>query len=90
MRERGVVVINELGLHARAAAKIVRTARSFSSEMTLIRTDTGASADARSILSILRLGVRLGIDICLIADGEDEVDAIKAVERLFLDGFGEI
>ena len=90
MLERRVEVINELGLHARAAAQLVRLARKFSSRITLTREDNGDSANAKSILSLLYLAAAKGVMITLTVEGDDEGDAINAVESLFLEGFGEM
>lgn len=90
MLEAQVTVINDLGLHARAAAQLVRTARQFSSQILLKRLDNGESANAKSILSLLYLAAAKGAIITLTADGEDEVEALQTVQTLFLDGFGEL
>ncbi|HEX7997968.1 MAG TPA: HPr family phosphocarrier protein [Pyrinomonadaceae bacterium] len=89
MIEERVVVINRLGLHARAAALLVRTASSFQSVLRLERIDGTASADAKSILSVLMLAAARGTQLRATATGVDEKDAIGALSRLFADGFGE-
>jgi len=89
MREVTLRVKNQLGLHARAAARLVRLATTFESTITLRRTDGDASADARSILSILQLAAAYGVEVTVTAEGPDEEQAIAAVEAMFLDGFGE-
>jgi len=89
MLERRVEVINELGLHARAAAQLVRLARTFGSQITLARADNGESANAKSILSLLYLAAAKGVFITIAVDGYDEIEAVAAGERLFLDGCGE-
>ena len=60
MVERRVVVTNRLGLHARAAARLVRTASGFRSTVRLERADRSASADAKSILGVLLLAATRG------------------------------
>lgn len=90
MLECRVEIINELGLHARAAAQLVRTARRFSSNITLTRADNGESANAKSILSLLYLAAARGVGITITVEGEDEAEALSTVEQLFLDGFGEM
>ncbi|HEV7698769.1 MAG TPA: HPr family phosphocarrier protein [Pyrinomonadaceae bacterium] len=90
MLERRVTLINELGLHARAAAQVVREARKYKSRVTLRRDDKAVEADAGSILDILYLAAGRGKDVTLGADGEDAMAALDAIEKLFLDGFGEI
>lgn len=89
MIEQRVVVINRLGLHARAAALLVRTASCFQSMLRLERIDGTASADAKSILSVLMLAAARGTELRATAEGVDESDAISALGRLFADGFGE-
>jgi phosphocarrier protein HPr len=90
MLERRVAIINALGLHARAAAQLVRTAGRFRCLITLARDDNGVTANAKSILSVLHLAAGYGIAVRIIADGEDEADAVETIEKLFLDGFGEL
>ena len=89
MIERRVVITNRLGLHARAAALLVRTASRYSSALKLERADKTAAADARSILSVLMLAASRGTELLATADGVDENEAISAVCGLFVDGFGE-
>lgn len=90
MLERRVRVINELGLHARAAAKLVRVAQGFTSNITLSRDDKAIKADAKSILAILHLAASAGADLTIAADGEDEKEAVAEIERMFVEGFGEL
>ena len=89
MVERQVVVINRLGLHARAAARLVRTASAFRSCVRLERADSNASADAKSILSVLMLAAARGTSLRASAEGADEEAALAAVCELITDGFGE-
>jgi phosphoenolpyruvate-protein phosphotransferase (PTS system enzyme I) len=89
MIERGLTVTSRLGLHARAAAKLVRIAGHFQSSIKLQRSDGSISADAKSILSLLMLAATRGTELRLIADGPDEVQALDAVIALFVDEFGE-
>jgi phosphotransferase system HPr (HPr) family protein len=90
MVELTVAVRNKLGLHARAAAQLVRTANLFQSELRLERLDGSASADAKSILNVLMLAASGGTELRATADGQDEEVAIAAVSALFEAGFGEI
>jgi phosphotransferase system HPr (HPr) family protein len=90
MVELTVAVRNKLGLHARAAAQLVRTANRFKSDLRLERLDGSASADAKSILNVLMLAATGGTQLRAIADGQDEQVAIAAVSALFEAGFGEI
>ena len=88
MLERELRIVNPLGLHARAAAKLVRCAVQFQSTVTLCRDD--ATADAKSILSVLALAASFGTMVRIIVDGPDAEDAMKSLSILFLTGFGEI
>lgn len=90
MLERPLAIVNLLGLHARAAAQLVRLAGRFRCRITLRRDDSGVTANAKSILSVLHLAAGYGISISVIAAGEDEQEAVAAIEKLFVDGFGEI
>lgn len=87
MLEQRVRIINQLGLHARAAAKLVKLSAGFSSVIVLSFGD--ATANARSILDILGLGAGCGKNIDISVDGPDETEAMKSVAALFRDGFGE-
>ena len=89
MVERRVTVVNRLGLHARAAARLVRTASEYRSSVRLERADRSASADAKSILSVLMLAAARGTELRVEADGPDEEAALAAVCGLFEGGFGE-
>lgn len=89
MVECGVTIVNRLGLHARAAAKLVRAATGFRSALRLMRADRSASADAKSILSVLMLAAARGTELTITAEGEDEREALDALCGLIADGFGE-
>jgi len=89
MTERRVTVVNRLGLHARAAAKLVRTAGAFRSSVRLVRADGGGAADAKSILSVLVLAASRGTGLKVTAEGADERAALDAVRALISSGFGE-
>lgn len=89
MLEGGVKVINQLGLHARAAAKLVRSAGSFQSRILLLRPDRNAEANAKSILNILALAASIGTELQLRVDGPDEEAAFESISHLFESGFGE-
>jgi phosphocarrier protein HPr len=81
------VIKNKLGLHARAAAKMVELSNSFSSNLTI--QFNGQEVDGKSILSILTLGCPQGSIISLRADGPDADKLLEAMERLIDDKFGE-
>ena len=89
MVECRVTIVNRLGLHARAAAKLVRTASGFRSAVRLERADRGGAADAKSILSVLVLAAARGTELRIVAAGADEREALDAVCALFEQGFGE-
>ncbi len=90
MVEATVAVKNELGLHARAAARLGRTANRFQSTLRLERLDGSASADAKSILNVLMLAASGGTELRAIAEGHDEAEALAALSGLFETGFGEL
>ena len=91
MVSRSLRVENKLGLHARAAARVVRLAAEFSSEVRLRRAGGGEEkgVDCKSILAVLMLAAAQGTLLVLTARGADEVEAGEAVGRLFADRFGE-
>ena len=89
MVERELQIVNALGLHARAAAQLVRLAEKFESSITLYRDDTGIEANARSILDVLYIAAGRGVQLRLCAEGIDEASAANAVVALFESGFGE-
>ena len=90
MLEANVKVVNPLGLHARAAAQLVRLAARFRSTITLKREDSGAFANAKSILSVLALAAPIGTSLLVEVEGEDEREASEAIVSIFAAGFGEI
>jgi phosphocarrier protein len=81
MREREVVIGHRLGLHARAAAKLVQLSSQFQSSIVLLRSDsaTPVEADARSILSILLLSAGYGARLNVRATGADEDEAVDSI-----------
>ncbi|HVT57393.1 MAG TPA: HPr family phosphocarrier protein [Thermoanaerobaculia bacterium] len=87
MIEREVEIVNRLGLHARAAAKLVHTAGSFKSRVTLAKD--GEEVDAKSILGVLLLAASQGSRVKIRSDGQDEEDAIGAVTNLIANRFDE-
>ena len=89
MVKRQVTITNRLGLHARAAAQLVRMASSFQSAVRLERVDGTATADAKSILSVLMLAASRGTELRATADGADENEALEALCVLFANRFGE-
>jgi phosphocarrier protein len=87
MTEQQVTIDNRLGLHARAAAKVVHMANKFRSEI-FIATDE-EQVNAKSILGLLTLAATKGTQISVRAEGEDEAAAVAAVVELLLNRFGE-
>ena len=87
MIEREIEIVNRLGLHARAAAKLVHTAGGFQSRVTVAKD--GEEVDAKSILGVLLLAASQGTRVVIRSDGADEEQAMKAVTDLFADRFGE-
>ena len=78
---------NRLGLHARAAALLVKTANRFTSEITLEKD--GLEVNGKSIMGILMLAVSKGSKITLKVNGKDSAQAIQVLGRLIEDKFGE-
>jgi phosphotransferase system HPr (HPr) family protein len=89
MLEARVRIVNRLGLHARAAAQLVKVASAFRSDIQLQKDDDSISADSKSILGILALAASQGTSLKLEIEGDDEKDAMKAIIELFTNGFGE-
>jgi phosphocarrier protein HPr len=87
MITKKLMVLNKLGLHARAAAKVVSTANKF--ESTIIITKDGKNADARSIMKLLMLSASQGSSISIEVNGSDQNDAMRSIERLFNNKFDE-
>ena len=87
MITKKLTILNKLGLHARAAAKVVSTANQF--ESTIIITKDGKNADARSIMKLLMLSASQGSSIRVEIDGADQNDAMESIEKLFNNKFDE-
>ncbi len=85
--EAQVEVLNQLGLHARPATMVARTAMEFSSELTLERD--GDSVNPRSLMGILMLAAGKGTRLTVRAIGEDAARAVAALVELFESKFGE-
>lgn len=87
MQEQQIEIINKLGLHARAAAKLVSTAARFSSKVTL--KFGSQDADAKSIMSVMMLAAAKGSVIDIQCEGADEQAAMQSLVELISDYFGE-
>ena len=90
MLEAKIKVINQLGLHARAAAQLVKLTSKFKSDIKLIKEDDSIFADAKSILSVLTLAASKGTELIINVEGEDEEEVLKEIKELFESGFGEL
>jgi len=90
MTQLTVEVINKLGLHARAAAKLVRLASQFSSEIHLSLEGEHQTIDSKSILGILMLAASKGTRLVVSIHGQDEEEAGRAIQQLFREKFGEV
>ena len=84
---RPITIINKLGLHARATAKLVATASDFDSKVRI--RGKGRDVDAKNIMQVMMLAASQGTDVELIAEGPDEEQAIAALVELIDDYFGE-
>lgn len=84
---REVVIVNKLGIHARPAAEIVKTAARFKSNITIIRDDL--EVNAKSIMGVMMLAAEQGATIKLQADGPDAEAALDALVALIAGKFGE-
>ena len=87
MHERPVTIINRLGLHARAAARLVTAASQFSSEVELARD--GQKVNGKSIMGVMMLAASRGTELVIITHGSDEIAAADKLEALIADRFGE-
>ena len=87
MTSKSVTVVNELGMHARAAAKFVQLATRFQARVRVLRH--GREIDGKSIMGILLLAAPRGSRVTIAADGADEEDAVAALVALVESGFGE-
>jgi phosphocarrier protein len=87
MTSQAVTVVNQLGMHARAAAKFVHLATRYEAKVRVARDRR--EMDGKSIMGILLLAAARGSTITISADGSDESDAVNALVALVQSGFGE-
>ncbi len=87
MQQREVTIVNRLGLHARAAVKVVSLCSKYVSSVVLVVN--GRRAEGRRMMAILMLSATVGSQVLIQAQGPDEKEAIEAVTRLISNGFGE-
>lgn len=85
--EKNITIINKLGLHARAAAKLVTLASKFEADVR-VRKD-GKEVSGKSIMGVMMLAAAKGSEITLIANGNDAAQALTELETLINDRFGE-
>jgi phosphocarrier protein len=87
MPSKSVEIVNKLGLHARAAAKLTQIAGGFASEIWLSRS--GRRVNAKSIMGVMMLAAGQGTSVLVEAQGGDAEDAIAAIAKLVAERFGE-
>lgn len=82
-----IEIINKLGLHARAAAKLVAVATQYASSITI--TKDGRTSDAKSIMAVMMLAAAKGSIVTVTVDGADEIKALDGVKALINNRFDE-
>lgn len=87
MLQQDALIINKLGLHARASAKLTQLASQFPCEVWLSRN--GRRINAKSIMGVMMLAAAKGSKILIETDGKDEAAALQALQQLIADRFGE-
>jgi phosphocarrier protein len=87
MQQREIEIINKLGLHARASAKLTQLAAQFTAEVWIARE--GRKVNAKSIMGVMMLAAAKGTFVAIETDGTDEVQAMAALVALIGEKFGE-
>ncbi len=87
MIEKQLTIINKLGLHARATAKLIGVTNNFTASIELEKD--GRSVNGKSIMSVMMLAATQGSQLTVRVDGEDEQTAMDAIEAIINDRFGE-
>jgi phosphocarrier protein len=87
MLKKDYLIINKLGLHARASALFVKTASRFSAEVRLAKE--GVEVNGKSIMGIMMLAASKGTTVSLSVEGADEAEALQDIGDLITHGFGE-
>jgi phosphocarrier protein len=87
MPEREAKIVNKLGIHARPAAEIVKTAGKFKSSITIVRDDL--EVNAKSIMGVMMLAAEFGSTVVLRAIGDDADAALDALAAVIANKFGE-
>ena len=82
-----VEIVNQLGLHARASAKLTQLAAQYKSEVWLVRN--GRRVNGKSIMGVMMLAAGIGSKVEIEVNGADEMEAIAALKKLIADKFGE-
>ena len=88
MTRRETRIVNRLGLHARAAAQLLRMANEYNSDISLIKSNQ--QANAKTIMEVLMLGAAQGEDLIVEARGDDEEHAVEAIVQLIDARFNEL
>lgn len=87
MKEKIIIVLNKMGLHARPSAMIVQTVSKYESTVRIYKNDF--EVDAKSIMGVMTLAAAHGSKLKFIAEGTDENEVISAIENLFSSNFSE-
>jgi phosphocarrier protein len=87
MLHRDLTIVNELGLHARSAAKLAQAARQAARRVWLAKD--GEQVDAKQIIDILMLGAALGDEVRVEIEAPEDMGVLDAIAQLFQQGFGE-
>jgi phosphotransferase system HPr (HPr) family protein len=88
MVSQDILIINRLGLHARAAAQLVRMANKYPCDISLTMDER--NSDAKSVMEVLMLGATEGTTLKLSADGKKEDEALQSIVELFAARFNEL
>ncbi|BAG13921.1 HPr family phosphocarrier protein [Candidatus Endomicrobiellum trichonymphae] len=87
MKEKIIVVLNKMGLHARPAAMLVQIINEYQASVKILKD--GFEVDAKSIMGVMTLAAGQGSKLNFVADGLDENEVLSAIENLFKSKFGE-
>lgn len=87
MLQKELLIVNKLGLHARASALFVKTSSRFGSDIKLARE--GVEVNGKSIMGIMMLAASKGSSVRLTVEGGDEAEAFQTISELIANGFGE-
>lgn len=87
MLEKTLTISNKLGLHARAATKLVKHAARYASEIKI--NTKGKSVNAKSIMGVMLLAASKGTEVIIQVNGKDEIEAMADIDALISDKFGE-